>query len=423
MSDMEGGKDARSKVELIFEGLPEAPLQVGSRCLRSLIERHLNRWPSIVRSARDSNGTFRVTQTRRGFRLDMSQGEGELFATSAELLCDLGIELAEAYVRQTPGLQCLHCAAVALPGLEGERLVVFPNVNRAGKSLLAASFLRYGARIFADDLLAVTESGHGMAFGLPPRLRLPLPASVPYLAGMLKNMAGHGDRRYRFLYPGSSLASFGDELPFGAIVLPRRIADGAGHDPRLRRLSAAGALQCMAYQFQMREGQAGDVLSLACRLCESLPLWVLEYDSPEDAAALLVREAGRLFSFSYDSGEEVLPTADFLTKDDLIGLSRSGRTNPFPLDRDLRWRRSSDVHVHERDGFAYIIPKEQDSIFGVDGIGHAVFALLEEPLSINEAAGLLAEVFPEVRTEQLESDVAGFFRILYENRLLLRDGS
>ena len=254
---------AGERIHLSFEGLPEDHLLVGSSFLFKLMEQHFQLWP-FSQEERAGGTFFRVRASGQGFRMD-SPGGRERFDTPAELFCDQGISLAEAFVARTPGLQCLHCSALSFSCGGEEKLAVFPNVNRAGKSLLAVCLMMKGARLFADDLLGVTEGGEGVSFGLPPRLRLPLPSSVSQLAGALEHLPGLGDSRYHFLYAWDSVAPFGGKLPIGAVVLPCRKAEGAG--PRLRWLSVSGALQCMAYQFQMREGQAGAVFGLAHRLC------------------------------------------------------------------------------------------------------------------------------------------------------------
>ena len=406
-------------VQLVFKGLPEAPLLAGSSHIVQLLEKHFQRWPFELAPAGEERPAFAVRTVRRGFQVSSREGGAELFETAAEMLCDLGIDLAEAAVRNSAGTQCLHCAAVALPCGGGEKLAVFPNVNKAGKSLLAACFLRHGARLFADDLLAVTEGGEGMAFGLPPRLRLPLPESASHLAAAMRGMPGYGDGRYHFLYAGESLAGFGEALPVGAIVLPRR-REEKGALPELHRLSASSALQCLTYQFQMRDGQAQAVLELARRLCERLPLWILDYDSPEEAASLVVQEAPRLFSPASPGEEDAGLAVDFLAESDRLSCARAARGRAFPSERNLRWHRAPGVRIYENGAFAYLIPKEQSSIFGVDGIGRAVFALLAEPLSIAEAAGLLAEIFPQTGRSRLESDLSHFFRTLFEQGLIVR---
>ena len=417
MTEMPPSAPKLSGVQISFEGLPEATLLAGSSHVYQLIKRHFKRWPFTEMPAGEGRPSFHVREARRGFEI-RSEGHTVKFDTSAEMLCDLGIDLAEAFIRHHSARQCLHCSAVALRSEGEERLVVFPNVNRAGKSLLAASFLRHGVRIFADDLLAVSGEGEGMAFGLPPRLRLPLPPTASHLAAELESLPGYGDGRYHFLYAGESVAAFGEKRPIGAIVLPRRMAEGQEHGPELRRLSPISALQCMSYQFQMREGQAGAIFELACRLCERVPLWVLDYGSPEEAAGLMVREAVRIFS-APAAGEmgEVLPKG-YLAESDRLSMPARGRA--FPSERNLRWLRAPGTHIHENGSFAYLIPKGQNSIFGVDGIGLAVLALLAEPLSIAEAAGLLAEVFPQTGIERLESDLLAFFRLLFEQGLIIQ---
>ena len=175
----------------------------------------------------------------------------------------------------------------------------------------------------------------------------------------------------------------------------------------------------MAYQFQMREGQAEAVFELARRLCGSLPLWMLEYGSPEEASALLMQEAGRLFTAA-EEGEDAVQDVGFLTEEDRLSSSMHGRRRrAFPSDRNLRWLRAPGMHIHEAGSFAYLIPKEQDAVFGVDGIGLALLALLSGPLSISEAARLLAEVYPQTGQARLESDMSLFFRNLYEQGLLV----
>jgi len=406
-------------VQLMFEGLPEATLLVGSSSVLPLLTRHFQRWPFAVRSVEAGPPYFHVEKTGHGFQISSSEGRVESYDTSAEMLCDLGIDLAESVIRHSPGMQCLHCSAVALSSGGGEKLVVFPNVNRAGKSLLAACFLPHRARLFADDLLAVTEESEGISFGLPPRLRLPLPPTAQRLADEMEALPGHGDSRYAFLYAGECIASFGEKRPIGAIVLPRRLSENRGRPPELRRLSPDSALQCMTYQFQMREGQAGAVLALARRLCERVPLWVLDYDSPEEAALLVAREKS-LFSLPSEAEEAARLSVDFLTEEDRLSALRRVRGRSFPSDRNLHWLRAPDTRVYENGAFAYLIPKGESSIFGVDSFGLAVFALLAEPLSIAEAVGLLAEVFPQTGKVRLESDLSRFFRMLSEQGLIVR---
>ncbi len=93
-------------------------------------------------------------------------------------ICDLIVELNWSRLRQKTELLCLHAAGVEM----GEALLVLPSGRRAGKSTLTAELARRGHRVFSDDILALQLDANGVAIGLAtgisPRLRLPLPAEA-----------------------------------------------------------------------------------------------------------------------------------------------------------------------------------------------------------------------------------------------------
>jgi len=415
MTGQSDSASAGDSFRLSFEGLSEALLQTGSPVVLRLFSRHFSLWPfSEVPAAEKGQVFLTLEEKGAGFRSIFSNGHRVDFATAAEMLCDTGIDLAEAFIQSKNGIQCLHCAAVSMKG----QLVVLPNVNRAGKSLLAASLLLHGGRVFADDLLGVTPEGMGMSFGLPPRLRLPLPPSSVRLAHELSIRPGLSDRHYHFLYAKKDeVAAFGEQLPIGAIVMPHRIPGG---EPCLCRLTPSAALTCMAYQFQMEEGQAEEVFALASRLCHRLPLWVLNYDSPEEASAYLMKECESLFCQSPLPGEApALKDAAFLAESDRVRYSKKKRYS-FPRSASVRWRQATGVGIHEEGSSVYLIPSKGNDIFYLDGIGPAVWALLASPLSAQEAASMLAEVFPEKGRGRIEVDMMHFFQTLFELDLLER---
>lgn len=425
-------------ISLFFQRLPRPVLLAGASLL-PLFREHFHGWPfQETRNSAPGQTFLYAGKHGTSFTLDTETDGTESYATAAELLCDVGIELAEEFINLSHAaagtsavqeaqdltavparpFQCLHCSAVEL----GSRLLVFPNVNRAGKSLLAASFLPYGIRIFADDLLAITPEGHGMSFGLPPRLRLPLPRSSTQLASLLETLPGLHDKRYRFLYSWDSLASFGDTCPLGAMVLPRRCR---GTKPRLRRISPSDGLQCLAYQFQMRPGQAEHILMLARDLCERLPWWLLEYDSAEEAANTLVREAERLYTPDVPP-ETSLPS--YFDESDRVS-SRGSRSEvaPSPSDRrkhfsDLRphqrYIRASGVLEVEDSGRLYLITESRNDIFFLDATGRALWLLLQEAISPEEAADIFHELFPDRTHKSLVRDCLRFFSALSLKKLI-----
>lgn len=401
-------------VRLRFCGLP-SPVQV-SPSLVPFFHDHFALWPSSV-STGEGGALFHAEAAGTGFVLRCASGRREAYDSAAELLCDAGVELAEAAAKAA-GMLCLHCAAVSLGG----RLALIPGVNRSGKSLLAASSLLTGGRVFADDLLAVGPEGEAMAFGLPPRLRLPLPPSSAGLSSALPSFRGLGDSRYRFLY-ADGVASFGERMPVGAVIVPRR---EEGASPVLRRLSPEAGLQCLAYQFQMSGGQAGAVFALARRLCEAVPLWQLAYDAAEDAARHLAQEAERVFApADEDVGSPGGVAGSIPSGAGLSSLADSDRVpaprrRAFPSARPERWARVEGVAVHEVGDGLYLIPPGEDGIYYLDALGRALWMLLEEPMDAREASALLGEVFPQTGRARLEADLSRFFRTLRAQCLLER---
>jgi len=392
---------------LLFDRIP-APVSLDSPHLLNLFERHFAQWPFAISATPDGRTPFlSVRQKRRGYQVHSTAGtETYRHRSAAALLCDVGIDLAEEAVRHHPDWLCLHCSAVSARG----RLMVFPNTNRAGKSLLAASFLPLGARILADDLLAITSDAHGVAFGLPPRLRLPLPSSSHRLARHMESLDGEQDSQYRFLYAGSEgLASCGETQPLGAFIIPLR---GAHSGVSLTRLSPAAGLQYLAYQFQMGDGQAGTVFKRAYQLCRTVPLWQMEYEDAEEAAAFLLHgpQSEALF-FPAKSSETLLNPSSFAA-----GFQDEDR--PLPIHRKTPCLRRQGVTEHRVDACAYLVSPEQDAIFFLNPLGHALWALLEEPTSVHEAVELLGPVYPQIPLADLERDMAAFFGSLLNKGLI-----
>ena len=135
---------------------------------------------------------------------------------------------------------CLHCAAVEMGG----GLVIFPSVKKAGKSTLVTELPMRGFRVFCDDVLPVDpRTGQGLALGILPRIRLPVPSSLSARhRAFIDARLGISDRfaAYIELREGE-LADFGAAAPIRAIVLLRRQPD-----PVAARLSATGRAEALA---------------------------------------------------------------------------------------------------------------------------------------------------------------------------------
>ena len=112
----------------------------------------------------------------------------------------------------------------------GGGLIVFPSTYRAGKSTLIAALAASGVRTHADDLMPLTQ-GEGVALGINPRLRRPLPANAPdRLLMFVARHAGPRDRRYQYLdLPAPLLSPHGERRPIlRANLLFRGVEIGPG---------------------------------------------------------------------------------------------------------------------------------------------------------------------------------------------------
>ncbi|EPX78955.1 hypothetical protein thalar_01771 [Litoreibacter arenae DSM 19593] len=135
---------------------------------------------------------------------------------------------------------CLHCAAVRVGG----GLVIFPSGKKAGKSTLVTELALRGYQIFCDDVLPIELGGNdGLAMGILPRLRLPLPENIsPDHSRFVDRRMGLADRYAAYInFRPSELAAFGTTAPIRAIVLLRR-----SDAPVSARLLPAGRAETLA---------------------------------------------------------------------------------------------------------------------------------------------------------------------------------
>lgn len=130
---------------LAFDGL-DAPLEVQQPdVLRPLLDPVMSAWP-VRQIARDELET-RPPLASMG---PADAGKWRLAEPRAvkpvavhdpiDAISDLVVERSWKRLRSRPDLLCLHAAAIAFD----DRLVIFPNARRAGKSLLTAALAKLG---------------------------------------------------------------------------------------------------------------------------------------------------------------------------------------------------------------------------------------------------------------------------------------
>src|SRR5215204_804516 len=168
-------------------------------------------------TARDAAATISVLRGSSSYQIASPWlDEPVAERTQVGAVFSLSAELGRAFAEERPERLCLHCAAVETDG----RLILFPNSENAGKSTLATRLAAQGLRLFADDVLAISEtSQHGISLGIAPRLRLPLSAGTSFHA-FVESHRGPCDEEFLYLaLPAAHLAQHGQTAPLGATVL------------------------------------------------------------------------------------------------------------------------------------------------------------------------------------------------------------
>ncbi|MCK2182728.1 PqqD family protein [Halomonas getboli] len=320
-----------------------------------------------------------------------------LATAAASLIADLIPPLLDA----RPGLVGLHCAAVEVAG----RLVLFPAPHRTGKSLLSAAFAAAGYRVFADDVLLLNAEDEGVALGIAPRLRLPLPEGLtPPLGRFIAEHDGVSDHRYRFLaLARDRLAAHGETRPLGAIVMLDRVP--GAQDARLTRLSPGeGLLQLLSQTLAGKDHDSARLLERLLPLMEGLPCRLLRYDDPMAAVE-------RVIAGLDDVDEEAVCVSSAAASAAAMSGARAPRAT---------WRRLPMVSEHAL-GDEHFLVDARGEVHRLSAVAAGIWRLLGlEPLTQDEIVALLAERFPEIASARLAADVAGLFDELAGHRLVTR---
>lgn len=205
--------------------------------------------------------------------------------------CDLVVDLINGYVADNPGTLCLHCAAVKF----SKGLVIFPATYRAGKSTLAVALARAGARVYADDVLPIPESpershGKGMALGILPRLRRPVPdAAGSAFRAFTRERAGAGSEKFLYIKLNrDELAPFGTMAAIIGVVILERMEGPAALTPA----SNGEALKAAAYRNFTHGIAAPDILERLHAIVKKAECYTLKYETIGQAVGILTEKFG-----------------------------------------------------------------------------------------------------------------------------------
>lgn len=379
---------------LQFHGL-NAPVRVeGGGWVLGLLRTIMPQWhfersadkniPPFASLRENSDGTLTVT----------TFGSDEFAKTwdPVNAICDLIAEMAWERLRSRPDLFCLHAAAIEFDG----RLIVFPNGRRTGKSTLAIALGLMGHRLFTDDFLPVeieSQSGkiRGIANGISPRLRLPIPASFSKtLKTRLEADSGPANDQYKYL-KGLPIADHGESLPLGAIVMLNRNDDTLTPvwEPLDRETALAGIIQ----QNFSRDMHAARILRSFDALSESVPIFRLTYSNAEIAAEFLDRSPLLLdLPEARDCGAEILLRAE------------KAESMPVGFSAEWQFMRVPGLTEVELKGTNLVADSEGVGIYELNAGSAAIWRILAEPETVDSVSKILAAAFPDADSTQIHVD-------------------
>jgi hypothetical protein len=386
---------------LRLAGISRPVALIDSAEVEHCLARILRNWPP---AAEDGGGSPVLTVRRdaRHYRL-----ESPWLPTPAEqrhpvdLSCALIAELVQAFITDNPQTLCLHGAAVAF----GAGLVVFPNQYRAGKSLLTACLAASGLQVFGDDVLPIAwPNDQGVALGIPPRLRLPLPEELGAAARrFVDDRRGAASERYLYLdLSPRELAPHGTRAPVRGFVLLDRQPDAA---PALLPASDGEVLRQVIWQNFARELPPPEILDRLHRLVAGADCFRLRYAQAEHAVPLLRERFSAVAHPPKPAARRARPERN---------PAHPNRRPPPPGS----YSRHAAVGETVVDGEMFLTAPETGAIHHLNPVAAALWSLLAEPSTIPQMAECLAIAFPDVPRARIRADVEALTGELVANRLV-----
>lgn len=225
-----------------------------------------------------------VRKTVKGFqRQSRWLSKPKIFRNPIDTVCDFIVDLIHAYIADNEGLLCLHSAAVKF----NRGLVIFPNTYRAGKSVLSLKLISCGGQLFTDDVLPIrSQNNFGMALGILPRLRLPLPeTSGEGFRNFAFEHAGPRNERYLYVKLGKrQQAVLGKEAPIRGITILQRDTTAR---PALMKAKKSSVVRDVILRNFARQNPALEIVDRLYSIAEQADCYTLRYASLDQAMELL----------------------------------------------------------------------------------------------------------------------------------------
>ena len=276
----------REKTELFsFTGLRRPVAFIDGQSLYGYLFTIFRDWGiKKIDACDEQRPVITIRKTAKGFqRKSRWLSKPKIFRHPIDAVCDFIVDLIHAYIADNEGLLCLHSAAVKF----NRGLVVFPNTYRAGKSILSLKLISCGGQLFTDDVLPITSQDNlGMALGIMPRLRLPLPEAV---GEAFRNFAFEhaGPKSERYLYVKLSKreqAVLGKKTPIRGITILQR--DTAAR-PSLMKAKKSSVVRDIILRNFARQNPALEIVDRLYSIAEQADCYTLRYASLDQAVELL----------------------------------------------------------------------------------------------------------------------------------------
>lgn len=392
--------------DVVFQGV-SAPLRLdGADAVLSLLPSIVLGWPFRVMSVGNIDPFFTISDApgAQFFRCESHVEDRPAQTWDAlNATCDALASLAVALPQSDGCLISLHAAGVEFAG----RLVIFPNVRRAGKSTLTVALARAGHRVFSDDVVPLTFPQDGpplaRAMGIAPRLRLPLPESLPAdFRAWCQTVPGPRNRQYYYVSL-PDLPLHGETLPLGACVLLDR------HDEafpaRLVPVTPDAAMDALLHQNFTRDRHSAEVLGVIAAMLSQISVWRLSYSDLDDAVRCLQAEfAGWVpRPAAAGAGERQFGAPDYADRPQTPGGRLAQRAGSME-----RWI-GEVLYLADRGGRA---------IQRMDPLAAAIWAMLEDPATPEDLVAAVVEAFPDTPRERIRTDLAALLDRLFEAGLV-----
>ena len=374
-----------------FQGLRTPLALKGCRNLLPILASVLRDWPIARVGAEEGLAPLIVVEkiNQRYQRRSPWLEQPVAFRDPVDTVCGLIVDLIHAYIAEQENPLCLHGAALEVQN----GLMLFPNTYRAGKSLLCLKLVSCGARLFSDDVLPIGDNGNvGMALGMLPRLRLPLPETAgKELTEYIRARIGPQSRRYRYVQlDREALAGRGSQAPVTVVI---NLSRGVGARPSLQPAKKSDVVRDMILRNFARQSPSVAIVDQIHAVVEKAQCFTLDYDNLDQATELLVERFGL-------RRQQQLRAAESRTQ-----------------CRE-RFQQSQGIIARHSDDTLFLINPHDESIFYLNALSAGLWQLLADPVSLAEAIATVEQAFPEIATDSVASDVSRIFRELLEKQLI-----